>query len=194
MGRTRSGTLVRGTIAGGVTFLLGYLATWILAGTKAATITATGPFGGSIPDWKAVLWLFYDSQFVGTRTPTVTGPDGALWGGGELVDTVNVLGVEYLYAVPVVLLVAAGATVAMTTNAMTPRNGLLAGITVTIGYLALTVLGLFAATAGGIAPSPLRALVVAGIVYPVVFGAVGGAVVGLYRRRVTGTPAVTASR
>lgn len=194
MSPTRRETLVRGAVAGGVTFLLGYLVTWILAGTKAANITATGPFGGSIPDWKAVLWLFYDSQFVGTRTPTVTGPDGALWGGGELIDTVSLLGVEYLYAVPIVLLVGAGVAVASTTDATTPRDGLMAGITVTAGYFGLTVLGLFVASESGIAPSPLRALVVAGVVYPIAFGALGGAVTGLYRSRASETQAGSATR
>ncbi|MEF8901463.1 MAG: hypothetical protein V5A25_09605 [Halovenus sp.] len=181
--RTRRERVLAGAVGGGVAFLLGYLVTWILAGSKVASATVSGPFGSAVPDWKALLWVFYDSQFVGTRTPTVTGPDGALIGGGDLLDTVSLLGVEYLYVVPIVLLVAAGVAVTATTDATTARDGLEAGITVTIGYLLLAVLGLFVAAEGGIAPSPLRTAVVAGIVYPVAFGALGGAITGYIKNR-----------
>lgn len=44
------------------------------------------------------------------------------------------------------------------------------------------VLGLFVATRCSVASSPLRALVIAGLVYPIAFDVVGGALAGLYRR------------
>lgn len=159
-----------GTAVGALAFLFGYVATWILAGTKAANLTT----GGSVPDWKVLLWLFYDSHFVGTHTPEVRGPGGGLWGGGELIDTVGAINAEYLFAVPIVLLLIAGATVAARTGVTTLRDGLEAGLTITIGYLLVAILALFPASAGGIAPSPVRAIMIAGIVYPVVFGAIGG--------------------
>jgi hypothetical protein len=191
--RTLRATLARGTAVGAIGFVLGYLVTWILAGAKAANLAVQGPFGGSVPDWKAVLWVFYDSHFVGTRTPQVFGPGGGLWGGGDLIDTVGLLGVEYLYAVPVIVLLIAGAVVATLVGSTSPRQGMIAGMTLAVGYLAVTVLALFVATQGGVAPSPLRAVVIAGVVYPVALGAIGGAVAGLYRRATVerrGEPAV----
>ncbi|WP_458188150.1 hypothetical protein [Haladaptatus sp. NG-WS-4] len=57
-----------------------------------------------------------------------------------------------------------------------------AGMTVAVGYLAAVVLGLLVASQAGVAPSPLRALVIAGVVYPVAFASLGGAAVGLFAR------------
>lgn len=191
--QTPRATFVRGTVGGAIGFLLGYLITWILAGTKAASLTVDGPFGGSVPDWQAVLWVFYDSHFVGIRTPEVFGPDGALWAGGELVHIIDLLGVEYLYAVPAVVLFVAGAVVATLGGTRTPREGAFAGMAVATGYIVVVIFGLFVATRGGVAPSPLRALVIAGAVYPVTFGALGGGFAGLYNRATDddrGEPAV----
>lgn len=184
--RTRTAVLGTGALAGVLAFLVGYLVTWVTAGTRAASVTVTGPFGSGVPDWRAVLWVFFDGHFVGTRTPQVFGPDGALWGGGELVDTVSLLDVTYVYAIPPLVLAVAGAAVALHLRSETPRAGVQAGLTVGIGYLVAVVLALFVATQGGIAPSPLRALVVAGIVYPVAFGGLGGFVAVLVTTRTSG--------
>lgn len=183
LAQTRTAALIRGTVGGAIAFALGYLGTWVLAGTKAANITGYGPFGGSIPDWKALFWLLYDAHFVGTRTPEVFGPDGFFLGGGDLVDTVGLLGVEFLYLVPIVVLAVGGAVVAARADISTPRDGAIVGATLAIGYLVATVLGLFLSTHSGIAPNPLRALVIAGLVYPIVFGAIGGGLAGVYRGR-----------
>jgi hypothetical protein len=179
MSPLRGSELIRTAAAGVVVFVFGYLVTWILAGAKVANLFVGGPFGGSVPDWKATLWVFYDSHFVGTRTPRVFGPDGGLWGGGDLVDTVSLLDVEYLYAVPVVLLLVAGAVVASWAGATSPREGLFAGGTIVSGYVVAVILGLFAGSQGGVAPDTLRAVAIAGVVYPIAFGALGGAVAGL---------------
>lgn len=176
-------TAVRGAGAGLAAALLGYVATWITAGREATRLTVGGPFGGSVPDWRAVLWLCYDSHSVGTRTPEVFGPGGDLWGGGELVDTVGLLGVEFLYAVPVAVLLLAGVAVASAAGVADLRAGVVTGLAVAVGYLPAVVGGLFLASQGGVAPSPLRAVVVAGLVYPVAFGAAGGALAALVTGR-----------
>ena len=175
-------TLVRGTGAGFAAFLVGYFVTWIIAGTRASGIVVGGFFGGAVPDWRALLWVFFDSHFVGTRTPQVVGPDGELLARPYLVDTVGTLGLEFLYLVPVVLTVAAGALAAFGV-APTPREGFRAGLTVAVGYLLAVLVGLFVASSGGVGPSPLRALVVAGVVYPLAFGALGGYLAGRFGTR-----------
>ncbi|ACV11968.1 conserved hypothetical protein [Halorhabdus utahensis DSM 12940] len=182
----RKGTVLRGAAGGAIAFALGYLLTWILAGTRVANVTANELLGGAIPDWNALVWVFYDAHFVGTRTPEVFGPDGFFLGGGDLVDTVSLLGVESLYLVPVIVLAVGGAVVATRADTSVPRDGAMVGATLAVGYFAAVFLGLFPATHSGIAPSPLRALVIAGIVYPIVFGAIGGGLAGLYRQRVAG--------
>lgn len=194
MTRTRGATVARGAAVGVGAFLLDYLVTWVTAGLAVASTAAPWPFSGAAPDWKAVLWLVYDSHFVGTRTPQVFGPNGDLLAGSELLDTVALLGTDYLYAVPVVLLVVAGGLVAWHVGAAGPREGLLAGVTVAVGYLAVVVLALFVASDGGVAPSPLRAVVVAGIVYPVAFGALGGTLAGLLGRETAERRADPAAR
>lgn len=166
-------TLLRGTVGGLGAFLVGYFVTWILAGTRASGTVVGGVFGGAVPDWRALLWVFFDSHFVGTRTPQVFGPDGELLARPYLVDTVGTLGLEFLYLVPVVLTLAAGALAAFGV-ARTPREGFRAGLTVVVGYLVAVLVGLFVASSGGVGPSPIRALVVAGFVYPLVFGGLGG--------------------
>jgi hypothetical protein len=175
---TRRATLVHGAAAGVLAYLASYLVTWVLAGSRAGSLFVSGPFGGDVPDWKALLWVFYDSHFVGTRTPGLVGPGGERLARSGLVDTVALLDAPYLYAVPVVVLLAAGATVALRTGVDDPRSGLEAGLTVVLGYAVLAVLGMMVAQQAGVGPSPLRAAVVAGLLYPVAFGGVGGAVVG----------------
>jgi hypothetical protein len=180
--RSRAARLGRGAATGALAYLTGYLLTWVFAGSAASRLTVGGPFGGSVPDWRAVLWLFYDSHFVGTRTPDVFGPDGGLWVDGELVDTVALVGAEYLYALPVALLFLAGVAAAALDGASGSRAGLRAGVTVASGYLLLVVVGLLLGTQRGVAPSPLRAVLVAGVLYPVALGGLGGLVAGLVSR------------
>lgn len=174
---SRRSTVIRGTAIGALAYLIGYLFTWILAGTKTSKLFVTGPFGSAVADWKALLWVFYDSHFVGTQTPTVTGLDGATFG-GDLVDTVSVLGVEYLYVVPPLVLVIAGVAIAWTRETETPSEGLVAGLSIVIGYVVIVVLGMLIGQQSGVGPSPLRALMIAGVVYPIGFGGIGGAIAG----------------
>lgn len=172
-----------GALAGVLSFLAGYVSTWLLAGAQAANLSVTGPFGGSVPDWKAVLWVYFDAHFVGTETPRVVGPGGVPWGGGDLVDTVGLLGVEYVYLVPLIVLILAGAATASRMGNRTGREATVRGMMVVVGYLPAAVLGLLLGTESGVAPSALRAVVLAGFLYPIACGAVGGY---LWARRYAG--------
>jgi hypothetical protein len=181
MARTRGATVALGAVAGVVVFLFGYLITWILAGAQAGRLFVSGPLGGAVADWKAVTWVFFDSHFVGTRTPRLIGPGGDSVDGG-FVDTVGLLGVEYLYVVPILLLLVAGAAVAWRGGASDPYRGMLTGMTVAAGYVLAVVLGMMVSQQTGVGPNPLRAIVIAGVVYPVALGAIGGAASGLVGR------------
>ncbi|MHB9285786.1 hypothetical protein ACKVMT_01945 [Halobacteriales archaeon Cl-PHB] len=169
-----------GAVGGAVAFIAGYLITWIVAGTQVSQLFVSGPFGGGIPDWKASLWVFFDSHFVGTRTPQVTGPGGSPIVGEGLVDTVGLLGIEYLYLLPVITLLGMGAVVAWRADAISPREGMIAGMTIAIGYVVVGILAMMVGQQTGVGPSPLRALFIAGGVYPIALGGVGGAVFGFF--------------
>lgn len=164
-------TLVRGAVGGAVAFLLGYAVTYVTA--VDAGSTAAGAFeplasagGRFAPAWKVAGWLFADAHFVGTRTPAIT------------LDLVALASVEFLYAVPVLFLLVAGGAAARYDRARTPRAGLEAGLATVVGYLPLAVFAALVAGYANVGPSLLRMVVVAGVVYPVALGSVGGAVVG----------------
>ncbi|MDS0474497.1 hypothetical protein [Natrinema sp. 1APR25-10V2] len=160
-------TAVRGGAAGVGSFLLGYLFTFLsaadtgvrVAGAFQPLASAGGRFA---PAWKVAGWLFLDGHAVGTRFD------------GRTVDAVSLAGVEFLYLVPPLLLVAAGALVAVTSASTTRRQGLVDGATVTVGYLLFVVVFAILTQHGNVRPTLLRALVVAGVAYPVAFGGLGG--------------------
>lgn len=172
--RPTAATVVWGTATGAVAFVAGYLLTYATAvDTATALLNGFLPYrdaGANLaPAWKVAGWLFYDAQFVGTRI------------GGRTTVLVSQANVEYLFLVPPALLLLAGGAVAIASGADGPRPGFLAGTTVTAGYALLAVLGLLVVSWAGIGPIALRALVLAGLVYPVAFGAAGGTLVGVVR-------------
>ncbi len=109
-------TAVRGGAAGTGAFLLGYLFTFLsaadtgvrVAGAFQPLASAGGRFA---PAWKVAGWLFLDGHVVGTRFD------------GRTVDVVSLAGVEFLYLVPPLLLVTAGALVAVISASTTRQQG-----------------------------------------------------------------------
>jgi hypothetical protein len=128
-------------------------------------------FGGDpIPAWQAVGWLFYNAHLVGTRVPDFGGTSTR-----SFIANADDGSLALLYSIPPLFLVAAGyATVALDDA---DPEGLLGALAVA-GYLPLAVSGIllfeFEVGDGVIAPEATGAVLLAGIVYPVVFGAVGG--------------------
>lgn len=168
--------LVYGAVAGTVTYLLGYLIVFTTASSAVERIArGYGPLEGAgapfAPAWKAAGWAFYDAHLVGTRLPGVSGH----------VDLVSLAGVQFLYLVPPLLLVLAGGVVAMLVGVDGPRSGVRAGLTIAVGYLLFAVIGALLVSFVGIQPDLLRASVIAGVVYPIAFGAIGGWLVGVVR-------------
>lgn len=173
LGRT---VLVYGAVAGTVVYVLGYLLAYATATSAIERVArGYGPLESAgaafAPAWKAVGWAFYDAHLVGTRLPGVSGH----------LDLVSLAGVQFLYLVPPLLLVLAGGVVAMLVGVNGPRSGVRAGLTIAVGYLLFSVIGALLVSFVGIQPDLLRAAVVAGVVYPVAFGAFGGWLVGVVR-------------
>jgi hypothetical protein len=178
----RSLPVVDGILGGTGAYLLGFLFTYLWkAGEYRDALARIGPlvelFGGETPAaWKIIGWLYYSAHFVDARIdvgPVTTYVDLVGEGAGTL---------ELLYLLPPLFLLAAGFLVARRTDADVVVAGARAGATVAIGYLALVLVGVLAIQVGGSGPELVPALVLAGIVYPLVFGAIGGVGVGLVRR------------
>jgi hypothetical protein len=87
-----------------------------------------------------------------------------------------------LFVVPPALRFAAGLALGRYHGVETPGDGAVTGLGVVPGYLLLALVGvfLFSITAGPASgrPDPVLGVVLAGIVYPAVFGALGCAAAG----------------
>ncbi|WP_231185182.1 hypothetical protein [Haladaptatus sp. DYF46] len=184
---------LRRTVPLGVgTFVFGYLLTFVATAGRTGEIMAielpgryldptslSHIFGGPPPRWVLSGWVFYNSHLVPTGLPTADTINGfrsltnrsliAMVGGPFFL----------LYLVPPILLIGAGyvaVRTGTTPGANGPRN---AGASIAVGYLPLFVVGTFAFAASA-ANAPVTATpdgipaIFLGLVYPIVFGALGG--------------------
>lgn len=179
--------LTTGAALGAVSFLIGYVLTFVM-------VTIDGVETGDAPSWKVAGWVFYGGHNVEMQS--------SLSGGGEsrsetfsvfaesdvsgLTSTVP----EFVYLlVPVVVLVLAGFLLYVLVGRSLDVGGAVGvGASVTLGYVVLSLLGTFlfeySESVGSgdvqvtlsVGPELLTAIVIAGIVYPVLFGAVGALV------------------
>lgn len=174
-------SLVPGAAAGVGAYLLGYLVTYA---TQSGGIRdrlsglnfLASLFGGDpVAAWQGVGWYFYNAHLVATVSPT--------FGGGtrssDLLASADA-GLAYLYAVPPIALLAAGAAVAVLDGADDPIDETLAALGVVPAYFLLAVVGtvVFAygvGDAGSVHPDYVTGALLAGGVYPAVFAGIGGA-------------------
>jgi hypothetical protein len=166
--------LVPGAVAGAAAWLLGYLFTYVLTAPDIRDSPARRAiefFGGSLPTWKVVGWVFFNAQFVYTTF------EGALFGGARSFVGGDGGFTPLLYAVPPLLLVAAGLAVARASGAATDHAAVLAGLAVVPAYLVLSLLGIALFAVDDARPDSVAAAFLAGLVYPALFGVVG-AIVG----------------
>ena len=174
--------------AGAVAYLVGYLVTYV---TQQGVVeerlrgfnVVAELFGGDpIPVWKAVGWLFYNAHLVETRVPGFGGPRTV-----NFIAETEAGSVPVLYLLPPVVLLGAGAAVALVAGVDAPDAGTGAGLLVAVGYLPLAVVGAllvgYPIGDGQVAPDLVTAVALAGVVYPAVFGAIGGGVGGVLADR-----------
>jgi hypothetical protein len=168
-----------GAGAGALAWLLGYLLTYVAASGRIREFQESflgqvaDLFGLEIPAWKIVGWVFYNAHFVDTAAGD--GAGSAIGGDGGFT--------ALLYVVPPLVLLAAGLAVGRASGGDDAATGAVSGASVLVGYLPLSVLGVlpFRATVAGtaVAPSLLPAVLLAGVLYPAVFGALGAGVAAL---------------
>lgn len=170
--------LAAGAGAGAAAYLLGYLVTYLSQSGSVEERLQGYNFiiellgGEGITVWQAVGWLFYNAHLVSTRFEGgIGGPRSENFIGGD--GGVTVL----LYLVPVVLLVAAGALLARYDGVDDTADGAVAGAAVVAGYFPFALVGAFLFSyEGSVAPDIVTAILLAGLLYPLALGAVGGAV------------------
>jgi hypothetical protein len=159
--------------------VLGYLITYVIVapGVRDSALNRiVEAFGGDAATVEMVGWVFYNAHFVSTvfRDVPFVGGGSTSYVGGEGGFTV------LLYLVPVAVLFAAGLALARADGSREPSRGALVGATALPGYLLLSLAGvfLFEVSVGGAtgAPDRLAGVFLAGLVYPALFAAAGGAV------------------
>jgi hypothetical protein len=171
---------VAGAAAGVAASLLAYVLTYAVASgpvRNSLASTLVDFLTGDPQVWRLVGCVFYNAHFADAVVP-------GLLGGGNAVDFVAQSRAlpGLLYVVPPLVLPAAGVGAGRAVGATDVGGGLRAGVAVTAGYLPLAAIGtvLFEVSAGDAAagPDPVTAVLLAGVVYPVAFGGLGGAVAG----------------
>jgi hypothetical protein len=175
--RVDTRTVGVGGAAGGGAYLLGYLVVYLTQrGSVAERFSAfnavTDLFGGDpIPAWKGVGWLFYNAHFIPTRFPGIGGSTTR-----NAIADADGGSITLLYLLPPLFLIGAGYAILALSAADAPA---VAGGLVVAGYLPLAILGIvlfsYPVGDGAIEPDAVTAVLLAGVVYPVAFGAIGGA-------------------
>lgn len=171
---------VESAVAGLAAWLLSYVFTYLIVSTEIESSPLNRLvefFEGESATYELVGWVFYNAHLV----------DVSYTGLGPLAPPGNFVGGDgftpLLYVVPPALLIVAGVAIGRYTGVTEPNAGALAGALITPGYLVLSIVGtfLFTVEVGGAsgAPDLVPAVLVAGVIYPVVFGAVGGVIAAL---------------
>lgn len=171
-------SIVGAGVAGGLlAYLLSYVLTYAVASgpiRDSLASTVVEFLTGDPQVWKLAGWVLYNAHFVDVIVP-------GLLGGGNAVDFIAASDAlsGVLYVVPPLVLLATGVGVVRAVGVTEAVAGLRAGAAVTMGYLPLVVGGalLFQIGAGDASAGPdlITAVGLAGVVYPAVFGGLGGA-------------------
>lgn len=161
--------VIEGLVAGVLSFIVGLAATGLLLRTDS-----NWRLGGGIERiGEDVGRVFFSSHyFVDIQTP-----QGELNYLTDLDPGPDISVVVYLL-VPVVLLIGCGYLLAKKSSATNPADAAIAGVSLVIGYLPLVVIGtqVFSGESFDetVEPVFVDSLLFAGILYPILFGAIGG--------------------
>jgi hypothetical protein len=183
--------LLAGGVGGAVTFVVGWMVTLTaLSGSFVREGEAFPMFDklfefGTIPEWKAALWYFHGGHFGNMQS---YGGQGVLEK-GIYQNTLQMLfgGSSHLasFVLPVVLLLVAGFVLAWILGADETGRGAVAGASLCVGYLAVALLaGLLMGESGesySLGPVWRSLVLLTGVVYPLAFGGLGGAIAGRLR-------------
>lgn len=173
---TDSRPYVESAAAGVAAWVLGYVLTYLLVAADVESSPLNRLiefFGGESATYELVGWVFYNAHLVDISYAGI-GPFSPprSFIGGEGGFTVM------LYLIPPALLIAAGLAIGRYRGVADVNDGAVTGALVIPGYLLFSIVGvvLFHVSVGEAsgAPDLIPAILVAGVVYPAVFGAIGG--------------------
>lgn len=180
-------TIGRGAAFGALSFVVGYLLTFVIASIGVEESLG----GGEVPGWKAAGWYFYNGMFVDLTQSVSFGGAGASEAGSLIAASDQAL-LQLIYVVPPIALLIGGFLLAKNLGVTDDTaEAAKAGALVIVSFLVLAILGVFLTsyTASGsflgieasrtIEPKLAPAVILAGIVYPLVFGTIGGAAASL---------------
>lgn len=170
-----------GAIAGAAAWIVGYVLTALVVFTRESS--RLGEISENVGDnagaFEFVGWVFFNSHFVDTVIEA-----GFLGFGGA--STVSFIGgdgfPQMLYFIPIALLVASGLAIGRSQGVSEITDGAVSGVLVVPAYLVLSIAGalVFRVSAEALGatfsaePDFLPAIILAGILIPAVFGAIGG--------------------
>lgn len=166
---------------GAITAIIGYVITFIVKYSASRQYVATIP--DSIPSaptaWQVVGWIYLRMHTVETRA-TVSGseqspPTIPI----NITASGSILWESWLLLIPPLLLVIAGYALARDQNATNATQGPRKGATLVVGYLPIMALGAFFTQwdiplGVRFGPDLSDAVLIAGIAYPAIAGAIGG--------------------
>ncbi|WP_254521506.1 hypothetical protein [Natrinema caseinilyticum] len=190
---SRSSNVTASAGSGVFAAVIGYLVTYALV---------SGEIRQNVPDfvaenlaeWKGVAWYFFNAHMVDVET---TGSVGSLGG----TDTVNFIAessssnADLLYFVPPLVLLAVGVFLAVRWDVTDFADAVVVGAPVAIGYTVVLGIGAIVSefsvegSAFGIeasssfAPALVPAVLLGGIIYPLVFATGGAALTVAVRER-----------
>lgn len=158
---------------------VGYLVTYLLIVDEVRDA-----FGDGVSDWQGVAWYFYNAHMVDIEAE---GSFGGL-GGSTSVDFIaetEATSATLLYVIPPLVLLSIGAVLAYQLHARDLEEAVTVGAPMTIGYAVVMGLGALVTesstegtffgieASGSMAPDLLPAIVLGGILYPLVFATAG---------------------
>ena len=181
---------VEGAIAGAAAWIIGYVLTALVVLTRESS--RLGEISDTVGDdasaFEFIGWVFFNSHFVDTVIEA-----GFLGFGGT--STVSFIGGDgftpLLYFVPIALLVASGLAIGRSQGVTELPDGAVAGALVVPAYLVLSIAGalVFRVSAEALGatfsaePDLIPAIILAGVLIPAVFGALGGVVAAVTAER-----------
>ncbi|OIB58212.1 hypothetical protein [Natrialba sp. SSL1] len=167
--------------------IVGYLITYVMVVDQVRE-----GFGDYVAEWTGVAWYYYNAHLVDVEA------SGGI-GGFSGTDTVDFIAqtdatnATALYVVPPLVLFAFGAVLAYQLDARNLGEAVIVGAPVTIGYAIIMALGAVVAESsaeatflgieatGTMSPELVPAIILGGIIYPVVFATAGAVVAALLR-------------
>jgi len=174
--------VVEGAVAGGAAYVVGLLLTFLLLTVDGEVDLGASEQVGTLDE---VGWFFYSAHFANIETSLTVAGESRTSSDNLVSEASTQLPEVVFYLVPILVLIALGYVVASTLGAWNPSvaDCAASGAAVVVGYLPLSLVGVFLFTAstsnaGGeasVGPDLLTSVLLVGLLFPLLFGAAGGA-------------------